>query len=169
MRRLSLLFIGVQSLVFGCGEPVSPKAPQPIVEEPPREAPAPPPPRPEAAVHACEQDAAAESPIVEGALGDGDRLVQLNNNSGTDIQARILRDDGQPALPGTLVVKAGETGEFHVVAGVFMLRYRRKGNCEVRRGGKLHLTGPRSGVVISIKPSKDKTSDSKMEKVTEPL
>lgn len=154
-------------VVAGCAEPRPPAPP-----EAPPPAPTPPVVEPEPVdppVHDCAQNAAAESPIVSGRIGDGERIVRLFNNSGGDIQARILNEAREPALPGTLVIVAGATGEFHVGEGVYLVRYRLEGSCEVRRGEELFLTGPRAGVEISIKPSRDKTTESGMKKVPEPL
>jgi len=154
-----------------CGAPPSPPAPAApkLVNEPS------PPPRPEPEptvdppVHDCGQDPAEESPVVQGILGDGERIVRLLNNAQTAIQARLLREDKKPAVSGTLHVPAGEMGEFKVPEGVYMLRYRYGKTCEVRRGGKLLLQGSHAGVEIAIKPLYKQGTKSNMKPVEEPL
>lgn len=159
-------------LVLGCGG--TPPPPAPASSEP-----APPVPATEASVeraaepdppvHDCGQDPAQESPIVRGRLGDGERVVRLINNGLTEVQARLLREDRSAALPGTLHIPAGATGEFYVDEGKYMVRYRHGGTCDVRRGALLVLTGPRAGVEIAIKPRFEEGNKSNMQKVTEPL
>ena len=167
MRWLFLPFVGGLPLLFSCAEAPAPRA---AVDPPPEPPPAPgAEPTADAPVHACDQDASAESPIREGKLGEGERLVRLFNNSEDDIQARLLDGEGRPAVAGTLVVEAGETGEFYVEAGKYMVRYRFKGSCEVRQGALLQLTGPRAGVEISIKPRGEMTDRANMQKVSDPL
>lgn len=157
--------------ISGCAEPPPPQRPEP--EPPPAPTAAPPPPAPEPAVdppiHECGQDPAKESPIVEGQLGEGARVVRLINNSGSTIQARILDATLEPAVAGTLHVPSGTIGEFHVPEGQYVVRYRHGSSCEVRRGAKLELTGPRAGVEIAIKAHFSKGTDSRMKTVKEPL
>lgn len=167
LERLGGLVLVAAPAFGGCAEPAPPVAP--ASPAPARAAPAPTPAAFDPPVQDCDQDAAAESPIASGQLGEGPRVVRLFNNAGVDIQARILNEAREPAIPGTLVVVAGATGEFHVAEGVYLVRYRLEGSCEVRRGEELLLTGPRAGVEISIKPTKDKTSESGTKKVPEPL
>jgi hypothetical protein len=157
--------------VSGCTVPPPPAAPPPTpvpeIEAPP---PSPDPePTADLPVHECGQDPAKESPIVEGKLGDGERMVRLINNSGVAIQARILGEDLEAAVAGTLHVRAGKRGEFHVPEGNYVVRYRHGTTCEVRRGAKLLLTGRRTGVEIGVKPGFDRGSDSRMKKVSEEL
>ena len=139
----------------------------------PAPVPAPPPPPPSVAVdppiHDCGQDPAAETPIVETTLGEGDRLVRLINNSDGTIQARILHEDLEPAVAGTLHVPGWKQGEFRVPEGVYVVRYRYGTSCEVRRGKKLILTGRRTGVEIAIKPHFERGQSSEMKPVPEPL
>lgn len=156
----------------GCAEPPAP-APPPAPT--PALAPAPPPLAPAPApaidppVQDCGQDPAGETPIVEGRLGGGERVVRLINNSSGTIQARILHESLEPALTGTLHVAAFQRGEFHVPEGVYVVRYRYGKTCEVRRGNKLLLTGPRAAVEIAIRPHFEKGQSSNMERVPEPL
>src|SRR5262245_6609184 len=103
-------------------------------------------------VHACGQDTDQEEPIASGSLGEGPRVVRLINNSGAEIQARLLDSKLSPVIDGTLRVPEGTVGEFHVREGVYFVRYRHRKTCEVRRGQPLQLTGPRAGVEISIRP-----------------
>lgn len=168
MMRLVLLALVV---LTACGSPPPPPAPEPPPVEPPPPPPPPPPPEPEIdpPVHECGQDPAEESPIVQGVLGEGERIVRLLNNAQTEVQARLLREDKSPAVQGTLHVPAGERGEFHVPAGVYMLRYRYGKTCEVRRGGKLLLQGRNAGVEIAIKPVYEQGTRSNMKRVKEPL
>lgn len=119
--------------------------------------------------HKCGQDHRSELPIVEGKVGDGERIVRLINNSKGDVQARLLDAKLEPVFAGTLRVAAGTTGEFHVDEGVYLLRYRLADGCQVRRGAKLVLTGKRAGVEISIKPKFESGSKSNMRTVSEPL
>lgn len=145
--------------------PPAPPAPPPVPLPPaPSE-----PPRADPPVHDCGQDPVAETPIASGTLGEGDRVVRLINNAAGTIQARILHENLEAALPGTLVVEAGGRGEFHVPEGVYRVRYRYGTSCEVRRGRKLILTGPRAGVEIAIAPQFEEGESSNMERVTEPL
>lgn len=146
---------------------------------PPTPAPAAPPPpstsapAPEAKVdppvHDCGQDPAKESPVTEGELGEGERLVRLINNSHGAIQARLLDADLEPAVEGTLHIQAGETGVFHVPEGVYVVRYRYGTNCSVRRGNALRLLGKNAGVEIAIHPVFDEGSKANMKRVKEPL
>ncbi len=154
--------------LLSCAPPPPPPASPPDPVPPPAPPPAPtttfdPP------VHDCGQDPAAESPIVVGKLGEGERIVRLINNSPGEIQARLLDETLEPAVAGTLHLRAGETAEFHVPEGIYMVRYRHGGTCEVRRGAKLVLTGPRAGVEISIRPRFERGTQSNMQKVSEPL
>ncbi len=163
-------------LAVGCAQPPPPAAPpppKPVVEPPP---PAEPEPEPEpvpsapgAIEHRCGQDKAAEAPIVVGTMGEGERLVRLINNSTEHVQARLLDEQRKVVYQGTLQVAPGAIGEFHVPAGVYMLRYRRQKTCEVMRGAKLVLKGRNAGVEISIKPNFDAGSQSKMKPVGEDL
>lgn len=157
--------------LIACGTPPPPEAP-PVEPAPPApvapEAPEPAP-RVDPPVHECGQDPAEESPIVEGKLGEGERVVRLINNSATTIQARILDPSLEPALPGTLHVPPGTVGEFYVPEGEYVVRYRQGKTCQVRRGAKLLLTGPRAGVEIGINPHTDKGTKSHMKAVREPL
>ena len=164
MRAFGLA--AVLLLGLGCASAPPPPAPAP---PPVATVEAPPDPEPDPPVHDCGQDPALESPIVRHRLGDGERMVRMINNSGAEVQARLLHEDMTPALPGTLHIPSGETGEFYVGAGKYMVRYRRGGTCEVRRGALLVLTGPRAGVEIALKPKFDQGSRSNMKKVTEPL
>ena len=161
-------------LGLGCGSPplAPPPAPPPPEAEPPAPAEvveAPPAAEPDPPVHDCGQDPAQESPIVRRRLGDGERVVRIINNSGTEVQARLVREDLSAAAPGTLHIPGGETGEFYVSAGTYMVRYRHGGTCEVRRGALLVLTGPRAGVEIALEPKFERGNKSNMKKVTEPL
>lgn len=171
MKRAMRSVVAAVALVAGCAEPPPPAVPQ---AEPASAAPVEaPPPAPEARVdppvHECGQDPAEESPIVEGKLGDGERVVRLINNSSTTIQARILDTGLEPAMPGTLHVPPGTVGEFYVPEGEYVVRYRHGKTCQVRRGAKLLLTGPRAGVEIGINPHTDKGTQSRMKAVREPL
>lgn len=123
----------------------------------------------DAPVQRCGQDPATESPIHRGEVGDGDRVVEIANNSGKLIQARLLTVDEKAALPGTLVIDAGEQGVFRVPAGTYLLRYRIAGTCEVRKGKPLELTGVRGGVQIGVRPLFEQGSKSNMRPVEEPL
>jgi hypothetical protein len=164
--RAALLAIVLSS----CAEPPAPAAPLPPAPVEPEPAPSPPPePAVDPPVHDCGQDPAGETPIVVGRLGDGERVVRLINNSPGTIQARILHESLEPALAGTLHVEAFKQGEFHVPEGVYVVRYRYGTTCEVRRGKKLMLTGPRAGVEIAIKPHFEEGQSSNMERVVEPL
>lgn len=165
-RRLATLSLAL----CGCSAPPSPpvaKAPPAPVEAP--APPSPPPPRVDPPIQDCGQDPAKESPIVEGSLGEGDRVVRLFNNSATEIQARLLDASKTPAVPGTLHVPPNGRGEFHVPEGIYMVRYRYGKNCQVRRGGQLILQGRRAGVEISIRPVFDEGTRANMKPVEEPL
>jgi hypothetical protein len=156
-------------LIAGCAaEPPPARAPAPAPE--PAAAPAPAAaPTFDAPVHDCGQDPAHESPIVKGKLGDGERVVRVINRSGAEVQARLLDESLNAAVAGTLHIPGGETGEFYVGEGVYVLRYRFGGTCEVRRGAKLVLRGNRAGVEIGINSSFDAGTQSNMRKVAEPL
>ena len=170
MRALSLV-LGLAVGSASCAEPPLPAAPPPA----PLPAPEPPPPAPapepavDPPVHDCGQDPAGETPIVTGSLGEGERVVRLINNSEGTLQARILHESLEPALAGTLHVEAWKQGEFRVPEGVYVVRYRYGVTCEVRRGDKLLLTGPRAAVEIAIKPHFERGQSSNMERVPEPL
>jgi hypothetical protein len=124
---------------------------------------------PSAAPAACGQDASAELPVATGALGEGGRVVRLINNSGGDVQARLLDAKLRPVLDGTLLIPEGAHGEFRVTAGSYYVRYRHQKSCQVRRGAPLELTGPRAGVEIAIHLHFSKGSSSKMRVVKESL
>lgn len=170
-RSMRSLVAALAAIAGGCGTPPPPEAPkgealssEPIEERAPEPEPVVDPP-----VHECGQDPAEESPIVEGKLGDGERVVRLINNSSTTIQARILDTALEPAIAGTLHVPPGTIGEFFVPEGEYVVRYRHGRTCQVRRGAKLLLTGPRAGVEIGINPHTDKGTKSRMKAVREPL
>jgi hypothetical protein len=164
-------------LTLGCAAapPEAPPPPAPTLESPqPAQPVVEPEPEPEpsanpAVEHNCGQDKAAEQPIVEGTMGEGERVVRVINNSVEYVQARLLDDDRKLVYPGTLLVSPGTKGEFRVPAGVYMLRYRRHTNCEVMRGAPLILKGRNRGVEISIKPRSEAGSQSKMKPVGEQL
>jgi hypothetical protein len=165
---LVLCWLGLCWLGLGCGGGNAQSAKS---SEEPNEALATEPqaqPEPER-VHACGQDTDQEEPIASGSLGEGPRVVRLINNSGAEIQARLLDTKLSPVIDGTLRVPEGTVGEFHVRAGVYFVRYRHRKTCEVRRGQPLQLTGPRAGVEISIRPHFEKGGKSKMQRVEEPL
>lgn len=172
MKGPSRRLVAVLAVVVGaCGAPPDPVAPaaEPMPPAPVDPPPTAPEPRVDPPIHECGQDPAEESPIVEGKLGDGERVVRLINNSSTTIQARILDAKLEPALAGTLHVPPGTVGEFYVPEGEYVVRYRHGKTCQVRRGAMLLLTGPRAGVEIGINPHTDKGTKSRMQAVQEPL
>ncbi|MEM1032955.1 MAG: hypothetical protein AAF928_19620 [Myxococcota bacterium] len=150
--------------------PPAPQPPAPADAAPAIEPSSPPDPEPTTpGPQPCGQDPASEAPIAEGELGTGDRVVRLINNSGVEIQARLLDAAKRPALPGTLRIPSGASGQFRVSAGVYMIRYRDRDRCEVRRGGRLFLSGARAGVEISVRPRFESGEKSQLRRVPEPL
>lgn len=175
-RSLDIRSVCIASLfaLLGCSDPPAPAAPaspppehgaEPMPVEAPSAAAA----TPEQARQDCGQNLDAELPIVTGQLGEGERVVRLINNSGSEVQARLLDGKLGPAVAGTLRIPPQSTGEFKVPAGVYQVRYRDGRSCAVRRGAPLHLTGQRAGVEIAIKAKFSAGSKSKMRQVKEPL
>jgi hypothetical protein len=89
--------------------------------------------------------------VADEELGEGPRVVRVINNGEVELRARLVDGQGEPALPGTLRVPAGQKATFKVAPGRYRVRYRVESNCKVFEGSLVHLTGPRAGVEIGLK------------------
>ncbi len=158
IRDLFLSLVLVLSL-SGCGSteplvtppPAVPKAPPPAKTQ---EAPPPPPAEkkaPEKPQDPCVKDLSAESPIVQGEVGEGKRLVRVINKGKVELRVRLLDEQLKPIYPGTLRVLPGEKGEYKVGEGNYNLRFRLQSTCEVRRGSAIRLIGKNFGYEKIIK------------------
>lgn len=149
--------------------PPPPAPPAPPAPEPVEVAPAPAEPAPAPDQSTCTADPSGEEPVETGELGQGDRIVRVLNNGGVELRARLVDRNHAPAIVGTLRIAAGETGTFRVPAGSYHVRYRIESNCQVWEGSAVHLTGPRSGVEIGLKPLFEKGSSHQVRPVEEAL
>jgi len=102
-------------------------------------------------------------------LGDGPRIVHVLNQTGTELQARLLAENDQPAVAGTLRLAPRTTGEFHVAPGTYRLRYRLHPTCEVLRGSTIQLTGNRAEAQIVLKAHAKSASPDSVKRVREEL
>jgi hypothetical protein len=102
-------------------------------------------------------------------LGDGERVIHVVNQTGSELQARLLDAQDRPALDGTLRLAAGANGEFHVPPGTYRLRYRLQPSCEVLRGSEIRLTGNRSEAQIALKARSKSGAPDTVKRVREEL
>lgn len=101
-------------------------------------------------VHRCTSNPAREAPVVLGSLGPGSRFIELLNNGGVELQARIVAPDGTPPMAGTIRVPAGGSGRFMVEQGTWHLRYRDQSSCAVFEGTPIFIGSEHAGVQVSI-------------------
>ena len=117
----------------------------------------------------CSETPEKEQPVRTDRLGDGPRMVRVSNQTGSEIQARLLDAKDQPVLPGTLRLAPGASGELRVPPGTYRLRYRLHPSCEVLRGSTIQLTGNRSEAMITLKARAKSASPDSVQRVREEL
>lgn len=128
-----------------------------------------PPPTAQQTPRRCGADPQKEQPIRTDELGSGDRMVRVLNRAHGELQVRLVGEDDQPALAGTLLIAPGAAAVFRVPAGHYRLRYRVQTTCEVLRGSAIRLTGRRTGVEIALKPGPRRSPQATVSRVRDDL